>query len=188
MSETDSRNPDLNPDLNLDAGAQDSAKPKRPYTRKTQADAAPAAELYTEQLTYLPGEGDNASTKWAGITFHANKPKTLEAHAEGTPQQRLMHQIIEAARKNKFFHVGEFDPANAVDAHETTVLPKTSDQYRAHVVGWLPKMASEGELDAKWISEESLRGACGVGSDDLDWLGALIAPKRHELRKSGMVG
>ena len=162
---------------------------KRPYVRKTPAaDAAPAAELYTEQVTYLPGEGDPASVKWGGITFHANRPKEIEAHAEGSPSQRGMHQLIENARKNKFFHVGEFDAANAVEARESASLPKTSDQYRAHVIGWLSKMSSEGELDAKWISEESMRGACGVGSDDLEWLGEKIAPKRFELRKAGLDG
>jgi hypothetical protein len=170
---------------NPNSSEDNSQKPKRPYTRRAAADAAPAAEAYTEQVTYLPGEGDNPSIKWGGITLHANVPKELEAHAEGTPQQRLMHGLIERARTNKFFHVGEFDAKNAVATQEQFAQPKTPEQYRAHVVRWLPNVMSEGELDHKWMSEEPLRQACGVGADDLDWLSTFIAPKRHELHKQG---
>lgn len=185
MAEDELNMLDANQNASDDASAP---KTRKPYIRRTPAAdaAAEPAQPYTETLTYLPGRDDSPETKWAGVTFHANVPKKISANAGGTPHERLMHSIVESARSNKFFHVGEFDPAKAVAVRERTSLPKTSEQYRAWVVGWLSGVSSVGELNAKWMSEEGLRIACGVGSDDIEFLTMLIAPKRHELQKRDM--
>src|SRR5262245_32102253 len=47
----------------------------------------------------MPAEGDPPTVRWCGHTFHANVPKDV-THAG----------LIQAARMNKFFKVGEFDP------------------------------------------------------------------------------
>jgi hypothetical protein len=187
MAEPELNMPDANPP-NTDAQVADKPRRGRPPKSQPAEGASEAAQPYTETVTYLPGKEDPPETKWGSITFHANVPKEINAHAEGTPHERAMHAIIERARSNKFFHVGEFDAAKAVAVREKVTPPKTSEQYRAWVVGWLPGVSSVGELDHKWMSEEGLRIACEVGADDIDFLNTLIAPKRHELSKRDVPG
>lgn len=143
-------------------------KPRAEATEKTEA-----AEKVSEQVTYLPGDGDPSQTKWHGLVFHANIPKTVTNPI-----------LIEQARTNKHFHVGPFDPAKqGVPTHEEVVLPKTPEQYRAWFAAWLKTMSSVDEMDQRWMKEEVLRESCGVGSDDLEYMTSLYQPKRAELRK-----
>ena len=66
---------------------------------------APAPEApKTEQVTYTPGPDDPTSVKWHGYTFHANVPKAV-ANAD----------LVERARGNKFFKVGEFTEVRCRD-------------------------------------------------------------------------
>lgn len=142
-----------------------------------QGEDAPAAPV-SEEVTYLPGEDDPPKVAWAGHVFHANVPKIVTNAT-----------LIESARKNKFFHVGAFDPhKHAVKVAEAPPTPKTAEQYRAHAVNWLKQVDSVEELDTKWASEEKLRKDCEVGSDDLDFLETLFAPRRAELKKKDMPG
>lgn len=169
MPETES---ELNGDQSASPEQQtEGVAPKRAYRRRNAEQ--PEQETVSEQVTYRPGPEGPASTMWHGITFHANVPKTV-THAS----------LIEAARTNRFFKVGEFTAADAVPTTNEAPLPKTSEQYRAHFVGWLPKVSSIAEFDAKWMSEESLRMACGTGSDDLEFMRGLAAPKLGDLRKA----
>lgn len=140
-------------------------------TSKTN-DEAPEL-MASEQITYLPAEGDPTSVKWMGLVFHANVPKTVTNAA-----------LIEKAKGNKFFKVGAFDPASDAVKVEETPEPKTPEQYRAHAVAWLKSVKSVDALDLKWQAEETLRMACGVGSDDIEYLMSLLEPKRAELRKA----
>jgi hypothetical protein len=129
----------------------------------------------SEQITYLAGEGDPPSTKWHGIVFHANVPKTVNKPA-----------LIEAAKNNRFFKVGTFDPqkdAGGVVPLPSIADPKTSEQYRAHVVEWLRKVTDIDDFVKRWASEGDMRMACEVGSDDYSYLGTLLRPKMHELQK-----
>jgi hypothetical protein len=133
--------------------------------------------LASEQITYLPADGDPPSVKWLGHTFHANVPKTVTNAT-----------LIEKAKTNKFFKLGAFDPAvDGVKVEETT-LPKTPEQYRAHAVAWIKRVASVDELDLKWQGEETLRMSSGAGSDDVEYLMSLLEPKRAELRKAEQAG
>ena len=137
---------------------------------------APAPEApKTEQVTYTPGPDDPTSVKWHGYTFHANVPKAV-ANAD----------LVERARGNKFFKVGEFTESDVVTTREEPPAPKTAEQYRAHAVAWFKQMQSVEQLDTKWQGEETLRMSCGVGSDDLEYLGHLSGPLRAELRKRDM--
>lgn len=155
-----------NPSL-LDAGQ----KQTKPAAKKAEA----KGESATETVTYLPAEGDRSSVKWAGHVFHANVPKQVDVTKHG--------ELIEAARKNKFFKVGAFDASKDRVPVEETPLPKTSDQYRAWCVAWLAKCESDAEFVDRWMGEEKLREECGVGTDDIDYLNTLILPKRAELKK-----
>ncbi len=148
------------------ASAQD--KPAEKAGEKQSAEAG-------EMVTYLPQEGDPPSTKWRGIVFHANVPKRITDASH-----------LAAARLNRFFKVGAFDPEVDRVPTEYEKAPKTSEQYRAHCIAWLPKMSSVDQLDTKWASEETLRMDCDVGTDDIDYLQHLIAPKRAELKKAGL--
>jgi hypothetical protein len=140
--------------------------PGRP--RKITTDEA----AVSEQVTYIPRDGDPAKVTWRGLVFHANAPKTLTDAAH-----------IEAARNNKWFKVGPFDPATDGVPSEASLQPKTPEQYRAHAIEWFKKAKSVDEIDTKWTQEETLRMACGVGSDDLEYLMGLFTPMRGELRK-----
>lgn len=133
-------------------------------------DGAPAMFGETESVTYLPREGDPPKVTWGGKTFHANVAVPVNDRA-----------MIAKARSNPCFHVGENAPHVKV---EETGDPKTPEQYRAHVAAWLPKVSSTAQLDARWAAEEELRIACGVGGEDFDLLGALMGPRRAELKKA----
>lgn len=144
--------------------------------KNDDAGLLPETEKTGEQVTYRPGPDDPPSVKWAGHTFHANVPK-----------QVTNPDLIERAKGNKFFKVGAFDTAkDSVPTAEAPPTPKTPEQYRAHAVAWLKTMRSVDELDMKWASEETLRMACEVGTDDIDYLMSLFQPKRAELRKREM--
>lgn len=135
-------------------------------------------------ITYMPGEGDPPSIKWRNRTFHANVPKQISD---------LDH--IEAAKGNKHFKVGPFDPdKDKPPSPDFTGTPKTSDEYRAHVVAWLKKLKAANErgepnvtgiddMIKQWAAEQHLRELCDVGSDDYSFISQLFLPKMHELQK-----
>lgn len=127
-----------------------------------------AASPDAEDVTYVPDPGDPASVKWAGRTFHANMPLQISNEKH-----------LAKARENKWFHVGSGAPKVRV---ENRPEPKNQDQYRAHVAAWLPIVKSVEELDRKWESEEGLRIACGIGTEDLELLNPLVSTRRYELR------
>lgn len=140
----------------------------------------PATEPVTETITYLPGPHDPNVTTWCGITFHANVPKDVTGHAEGSEREKLHHHLIERARDNPFFKVGNARPKKPANE-----LPKTAEQYRAYVVGWLsnPDIQHANDLIARWARDRDLRAACEVGADDYSYLGTLFMPKLHELAR-----
>ena len=143
-------------------------------------DTDPAPEPVTESLTYLPGEGDKASVVWGGHTFHANVSKEITGHAGGTAQQKLNLHLIERARENKLFAVGNMRPKR-----ESTGLPTTAEEYRAYAIKWLkdPAIEHAEQLIARFAKDRELRIACEVGSDDYDYLSTLLMPKLHDLAR-----
>jgi len=150
-----------------------------PATTAPKEVGSPAADKKgeSEHVTYLPSEGDPIKTTWMGITFHANVPKEVTNQA-----------LIAKAKQNRFFKVGDFNPARDRVSVENTPLPKTSEQYRAHAVAWIKTVESVDDLDTRWQSEETLRMHCGVGTDDIEWLQDFLGPKRHELKRRGLPG
>lgn len=134
----------------------------------------------SEQITYIPGDGDPVSTKWHGIVFHAHVPKLISKP-----------ELIEAAKANRFFKVGEYSPdQDKAPPPFFTGDPKTSDQYRAHVVAWLNKLSAAPssphtieEMVKTWVAEQHLRESCEVGSEDYSFIGAQFLPKMHEFAK-----
>lgn len=132
---------------------------------------AVAADLpESEQVTYLPGPDDPVQVKWGKQVFHANVPKTISDPV-----------LIGKARINKFFKVGDFDAKVDAVRAEKTVTPKTAEQYRAWAIAWAKKMERVTEFDHRWSEEESLRIACEVGTEDLDYINSVIGPMRSEL-------
>jgi hypothetical protein len=129
--------------------------------------------IESEQVTYLPGPEDPPQVAFGGHVFNANLPKRVD----------MPRSWLEMVRGNKFFKVGAFDPTrDAVKAQEQTE-PRTADEYKAHAVAWFKKVQSLQEFDALWRDEEELRQRCGVGAEDLDYLGSLSRPRRGELKK-----
>lgn len=158
----------LNGDPNAQAGADPNTTEGAPAARRGRP-----PKPKPENVTYRPGEQDPPSVKWRGRTFHANVPVWIDDA-----------DFIEAARNNRHFFVGEFDQdKHGVPTVEQPSRPKTSEQYRVHFVNWLRTVTSVDELDTKWQAEETLRLACEVGSDDIDYMMTLFGPKRAELRK-----
>ena len=121
-----------------------------------------------EHVTYWPGHGDPHTVKWRGIEFKAGQPKKLR-HAEH----------IEAARGNRYFHVGDGDAPEV----NPNLGPTDANGYRAHVVRWLDDMVTVEELIAKWAGEREMRDRCGTGDDDIRFLGPLVEPKLREMRR-----
>jgi hypothetical protein len=138
------------------------------------ADNKPADDpIESEQVTYLPGPEDSPQTKFAGQTFAANIPKTVQ----------LPKSVFERLRGNPFFKVGAFDAhKDAVKAAPITT-PTTPEQYKAHAVAWFKTADSLHEFDERWTEEEALRQQCDVGAEDLDYLSSLARPRRGELKK-----
>lgn len=138
-------------------------------------------EPVTETITYVPGEGDPSSIKWCGHTFQANMPKDITGHAEGSEREKLNMQLIERARDNKHFLVG-----NARVKRDALTEPKTAQEYRAYMVAWLkePSLDHAEALIARFAKERELREACEVGGDDYSYLETLFMPKLHELAKA----
>lgn len=141
--------------------------------RAKQNEAPPLA---SEQITYLPGEGDPSSTKWRGIVFHAHVPKTVTNAV-----------LIEQARGNRFFKVGDFDPARDTGGQPMVISdPKTPTEYRAHFVAWFNKLSVNdiggiNQMVATWAREQPMREACEVGTDDYSYIGSLFNPKMYQL-------
>lgn len=128
-----------------------------------------------EQVTYLPTAGDPPSIKWHGIVFHANVPKPVNKP-----------ELIAAARENRFFKVGPFDPATDSTAaleNADAAAPKTAEEYRAHFVAWLRKTETIHDLIKNWTADTALRQSCEVGSDDYSYIASLFLPKQHELAR-----
>jgi hypothetical protein len=138
----------------------------------------PPAKAVTETLTYLPGEGDPVFVIWGGHKFQANLPKELTGHPEGTIREQLNHQIIESARNNPFFMVGDQKPKRT-----TPALPKTAEEYRAYAVRWIndPNIEHADQLIGKFAKDRTLQLACEVGTDDYSYLQTLFMPRLHKL-------
>lgn len=187
-----------NSDPKSDAAGQqssDAAKGLFASDGKGEPEAAPGVPVQ-EQVTYVPGKEDQPTAMWGGHKFTANVPVTIKGHSgdpkkgECKPHERANYDLIEKARKNKFFRVGEFDPQkDSVPLREPQGhAPETPDQYRAHAIDWAKQIvagqgATIGQFNAKWEDEEGLRIKCGVGTDDLELLNSVIGPLRAELQK-----
>jgi hypothetical protein len=148
---------------------------------KVNEEMSAASEPVTETITYVPGEGDPSTIKWCGIVFQANVGKEITGHAEGSERERLHHHLIESARTNKFFLVG-----NARVKRDAMGPPKTAEQYRATMIEWLkdPALDHADKLIARFARDRELQAACEVGADDFSYLSTLFMPRLHELAKA----
>ena len=146
----------------------------------------PPAEPVTTTITYKPGQHDNPRVKWGGLVFEANVPKEITGNPRGTDREQLNHQIIEAARGNKHFLVGDEKKKSFHVAQE----PKTAAQYRAYMVDWLNKLTSDVEtmhadmLIGRLAQDRQLHELCEVGSDDWSYLRDFFMPKLFEAARA----
>lgn len=147
---------------------------------KTADDTLLLSEPVTEMITYMPDPTDAPTTTWCGHTFHANVPKEIRGHVDGTSLERANMRLIEAARTNRFFRVGDAKVEKSASA-----LPTTAEQYRAYMVGWLSDTGIQhvDELIARFARDRELQAACEVGTDDYAYLGTLFMPRLHHLAK-----
>lgn len=158
-----------------------------PRAAAKSEDTLPIAEPVVETLTYVPGEGDPASTKWGGHTFHANTPKEIRGHTEGTRAEQINAQIIELARNNPFFRVGN----ERAPRREVPKEPTTPAEYKAYFVGWLKTfhpMDAEGALAdglvGRFARDRKLHESCEIGADDFAFISDLFMPRLHEFAKA----
>jgi len=143
-------------------------------------DSAAVVEPVTETITYIPGVGDPPITKWCGHTFQANVPKEITGHAEGGERDKLNFHLIERARENKHFRVG-----SGRGRREEKSMPKTAEEYRAHMIDWIkdPAIEHTDQLIARFARDRELQGSCEVGADDYAYLATLFMPRLHDLAK-----
>lgn len=144
----------------------------------------PTAGYITETLTYLPGPMDPPTVVRNGHTFHANVPKEVTGHPEGTKHERINMEIIDSCRNNKFYAVGEYSGPSR--RKEAASVPETSDQYRAYMVEWMknPSIQHADQLIARFVRDRELQLACEVGSDDYSYLSTLFMPKLHDMARA----
>lgn len=134
---------------------------------------APLPPYEGEDVTYFPGDGDPRIVKWRGQEFRAGETKRVKD---------LSH--VDAARGNSHFRVGK-DGAHGDNPNRG---PSDSMQYRGHVLAWL----NDAEIGVekfiqKWSEEKRMREQCGVGEDDIRWLGTLLEPRLRQMRmREGM--
>lgn len=144
-------------------------------------------------LTYRPREGDPAFVKWGGKTFRAGEP-TETSHPE----------VVKSAPNNPWFEVsGESADAKAKKIAERSASPgwdkrkkpRTSDDYRAYSIAWINEAAPDEEdtdfersaknciaaMRQRWADEAEMRDACGVGTDDIEYIDKIYAPKLSKL-------
>lgn len=135
---------------------------------------APALLPAVEKVTYTPGPGDPPEVKWMGHVFKAHVPHDVKNAA-----------LIEKARSNKFFHVGEFDPSQHA-YKEVVAEPKTAEAYRAWAVHWAKAiwLSPDGTIDdlcERWANEARMRNRLEVGYDDFAYMSTLFQPMVDEL-------
>lgn len=134
----------------------------------------------TETITYVPGHGDLPTATWCGHVFHANVPKEITGHPDGSKAEQLNHHLIERARENKFFTVG--GKARRRDAR---ALPQTAEEYRVYFIDWMnQEYQGASDMIARFARDRELQAACEVGSDDYAYLGSLFMPKLWDMAKA----
>lgn len=122
-----------------------------------------------EKVTYTPGPGDPLEVVWMGHKFKAHVPHPVRNA-----------KLIDMAKANRFFHVGEFDPAKHA-YQETIAEPKTAEAYRAWAVGWLKNVTSVDELCERWANEARMRNKLEVGYDDFYYMSHLFQSRLDDL-------
>jgi hypothetical protein len=141
-------------------------------------------EPVTETIVYRPGPLDPSVTTWCGHKFEANVPKEIRGHSAGTDREKLNLHLIERARENKLFQVGNERPKR-----KPIYDPVTAEEYRLYIVDWLqsPELNSPAtraeDLVARFSKDRELQIKCGVGTDDYEYIGTLFMPKLHQLAK-----
>jgi hypothetical protein len=138
-------------------------------------------EPVTEMITYLPGPLDPVQVTWGGHVFHANVPKEIRGHAAGSDREKFNLGLIESARANKTFAVG-----NAKPKRDAIKDPTTAEEYRAYFVEWLkdPRIEHAEPLIERFANDRELQLACGVGTDDFEYMGTLFMPRLYQLAKA----
>lgn len=145
--------------------------PRKPKAAAVEAaTTAPLPQGDGVSVTYVPRDGDPVRVKWDGIEFTANVPVLV-----------TKPHIIEAARGNPWFHVGEDAPApKPAEPQE----PQTAEEYRGYVVAWLKGATTSDLMQRRWDAEAPMREDLGVGTDDLEWIGKFFNPQFEQLKKA----
>ncbi|MCS3725503.1 hypothetical protein [Bradyrhizobium betae] len=136
-----------------------------------------------EIITYVPGQHDPSHVKWCGHTFQANVAKEIKGDPDGTSSEKLNAQLIESARNNPHFVVGEGAKATRASRDK---MPKDAKGYRAYFVNWLKEETFETpeDLIGRFARDRELQAKCDVGPDDFAQIGELFDPRLHELAKA----
>lgn len=137
-----------------------------------------------EMITYTPGQHDPVHVKWGGHTFQANVPKEVKGDPDGTSTEKLNAQIIELARENPHFVVGDGKDAKPRQTREKA--PKDAKGYLAYFVAWLRDghFETPEELIARFVQDRDLQAKCEIGTDDYARIGELFNPRLADLAKA----
>lgn len=172
MAETTANTPAATISLALGSGETRSPSDavKRGPGRPPNPSKADEPKAKGTNVTYVPRDGDPVSTVWHGHTFRAGKP-TPVAH-EG---------LLAAAKLNPWFEVEGYDAAKPV---VTDGPPTDPESYRRYAIAWFKEVKSSAEMKTRWDSEQAMREACGVGTQDIEYLDKLLTPRMAELKQA----
>jgi len=179
------------------------AENDKPTAKTGAGDKPTAAQLQTQakaaetvdEITYHPGEGDPARTKWNGLEFKAYVPVKVSAkHTVAVPIREEIKQpdgsiitraverripMLELARQNHKFSVnGEAPFMHKMGAAR---VPTTPDEYRGYAISWIAASTAASAMDARWEAEETLREKCGVEDTDIAYLRPFFEARREQV-------
>lgn len=152
----------------------------------------------TDEITYLPEEGDPVRVKWAGLEFKAHVPTkvsrkhvvlTLQRIQSELPDGSIVSRAVEKrtplaelAKGNCRFMVNGVPPAERETGRVAT--PDNSDEYRGYCMRWVAASTAPSAMDARWQAEEMLREKCGCNDHDIAYLRPFFEA-RHEALGGG---
>lgn len=149
------------------------------------------------KCTYVPPDGEAASTVAYGRKWRANVPVDLPDDAaipcmesvrttnpDGTviltTVTRLI-PIIELMRGNSSFQVGD-EPTQQVERRLAPDDVETAPDYRRYALQWFAEETSVKGFQERWEDEEGMRERAGVTDDDINYLKTFMGPRLHELQ------
>jgi hypothetical protein len=116
----------------------------------------------------------------------ADSHPTAEAEtAQPAPEPALeLPKAPEPAKASRQAPAGqEPAPQKGAKAAKPAPLPRTAEQYRKYVSGWLRDCSTEQQVEERWRGERKLRNASGVTEEDRNKVRLIVDQRIHDIRQ-----